>query len=201
MAPSRTLAVLVCGLAIAACASGDGPPTEPDAASSLDVAGQAVQAFEPADTGSGPTRPGNPGNQSATGHGNLTVGGELRTFSFNAIRHPDGEVTGQFQLKSRATDVIIHGEINCLLIVPRPGGGAAFIGGEVTHTQGDPVGFVPGRPVMFTAVDNGEGSNARIPDMLSLLFATTPANLERQCTVGLGLGAGPVENGNIQVRP
>lgn len=202
MAPSRTLTALVCILALAACAPGDGPPTQPVAASSLDVAGETAETFELADidrTAMGSS--GKPGNQSATGHGNLTLRGELRTFSFNAIRHPDGEVTGQFQLKSRATDAIIHGEVNCMLIVPRPGGGAAFMGGVVTHTQGDPAGFFPGRPVVFTAVDNGEGSKARFPDLLSLLFATTALNVQRQCTSGFGLGASPIDEGNIQVRP
>ena len=199
MAPSRTLTALVCGLAIAACGPGDHPLTQPEVASSLDVAGVTAETFELADIDRTAMR--NPGNQSAPGHGNLTIRGELRTFSFNAIRHPDGEVTGQFQLKSRATDVIIHGEVNCLLIIPRPGGGAAFMGGVVTHTQGDPLGFFPGRPVVFSAFDNGEGANARIPDLLSLLIATTLVNVERQCTFGFGLGAGPVEDGNIQVRP
>ncbi len=35
------------------------------------------------------------GNPSASGQGSLTVGGELRTFSFTAVQHQDGTATGE----------------------------------------------------------------------------------------------------------
>jgi len=142
------------------------------------------------------------GPQSATGHGNLTVGGELRTFSFNAIRHQDGTVTGEWELKSRATDVVMHGQVTCLLAIARPTQGAAFMGGVVTRVDGDAPGVEPGTPVAFSAFDNGEG-NDNFADAMTLVELTTPDVVARQCAVGLRVGGGavPIEDGNIQVRP
>src|SRR3989442_870582 len=105
---------------------------------------------------------------SASGHGNLTVGGELRTFSFTAVTKSNGSVTGEAQLKSRASGVIIHVEINCLKVV----GNQAYISGVVRHAN-NPL-FV-GHTSIFRVIDNGEGAN-RPPDELSLLttFVTVP---------------------------
>ena len=193
MIPSRFLATMACGALLAACAPDSGRLTEP--AASLDTHGYELEDI---DRSSMDSR----GNQSATGHGNLTSGGALRTFSFSAIRQKDGVVTGQFQLHNRATDVVIHGEVTCLLAIARPHQGAAFMGGVVTRVEGAAPGWFPGRPVMFSAFDNGEGANER-PDELTPLVATTPEVVARQCAFGLRVGTGPVpiEGGNIQVRP
>ena len=192
MMRSRTLTAALCGLFLA-CAPEGGRLTEPPMALS------AVEA-ELEDLDRSPM--GHRGNQSATGHANQTLAGELRTFSFSAIRHRDGTVTGQFQLHNRATDVVIHGEVTCLLAIARPHQGAAFMGGVVTRVDGNAPGFFDGRPVMFSAFDNGEGANARF-DELTGLVATTPETVARQCAFGLRVGGGPtpVEDGNIQVRP
>src|SRR5437867_12209486 len=53
---------------------------------------------------------------SASGHGNLTAGGELRTFSFTAVTHRDGSVTGEAQLNNRASGQKIHMAIDCLSV-------------------------------------------------------------------------------------
>lgn len=196
---SRCITILVCALSAAACATTDSPPTAPAGSSAPSfAAGTDEYELE----GLPPEAYAHRGNQSATGHGNLTVGGALRTFSFNAIRQKDGEVSGQFQLKSRASDVIIHGEVTCLLAIARPWQGAAFMGGVVTAVHGDAPGFFPGRPVAFSAFDNGEGSNDP-PDAMTLVVATTPEVVARQCAFGLRIGGGavPIEDGNIQVRP
>lgn len=201
MATSRFLTAVLCGLSLAACAPGDRQLTEPDAAASLDVSvAEDADAYELDDVER--QAAGNRGNQSATGHGNLTVGGALRTFSFNAIRHKDGIVTGQWQLNNRASGVVIHGEVTCLLAIARPTQGAAFMGGVVTRVEGDAPGFFEGRPVAFSAFDNGEGSDAP-PDAITLVEATSEAVVERQCRIGLRVGGGavPIEDGNIQVRP
>jgi hypothetical protein len=198
---SRSLTMLVFALAAAGCGAHDLSPTMPGA--------RAAAAFSAAD-GQEPPMSGDAfadvraggGPQSATGHGNLTVGGDLRTFSFNAIRHRDGVVTGEFQLKNRASDVVIHGEVTCLLAIARPTQGAAFMGGVVTRVDGDAPGWSPGTPVVFSAFDNGEG-NDPFADAMTLVEPTTPVVVARQCAIGLRVGGGavPIEDGNIQVRP
>ncbi len=131
---------------------------------------------------------------SASGHGNLTVGGELRTFSFTAVTQPNGRVTGEAQLKSRASGALIHAEINCLTVV----GNKAYIGGVVRHSNNP---LLVGKPAVFRVIDNGEGANAP-PDELSLFvtFVTPPSEDCNGPTVQ-SLATRPIEAGNIQVKP
>jgi hypothetical protein len=44
------------------------------------------------------------GNPSASGHANLTIAGGLQTYSFTAVQHQNGSVSGQLTLDSRAQD-------------------------------------------------------------------------------------------------
>lgn len=199
MKRSRTFASVLCGLSLAACAAGERQLLGPEPGESLDLSALDDAGLEAAAHRNGG---GSAGNQSATGHGNTTIGGELRTFSFSAIRHKDGTVTGQWQLKNRASDVVLHGEVTCLLAIARPTQGAAFMGGVVTRVDGNAVGFYEGRPVAFSAFDNGEGADAP-PDFITPVAAVDAAYVERQCRTGLRVGTGPIpiEDGNIQVRP
>lgn len=201
---ARSLTMLSCTIVTAAataCGARELSPTGPNGngLTSLSVAGEQ-DLPEIANIAAAARTDGGP--QSATGHGNLTVGGELRTFSFNAIRHQDGTVTGEWQLKSRATDVVMHGEVTCLLAIARPTQGAAFMGGVVTRVEGDAPGVSPGTPVVFSAFDNGEG-NDNFADAMTLVQPTTPEVVARHCAIGLRVGGGaqPIEDGNIQVRP
>ena len=203
---SRPATMLICTIATvaaAACAGRDLSPTRPNGGmvNALSLVGEpGIPEFAEFENISPNTAAGGP--QSATGHGNLTVGGELRTFSFNAIRHQDGTVTGEWELKSRATDVVMHGQVTCLLAIARPTQGAAFMGGVVTRVDGDAPGVEPGTPVAFSAFDNGEG-NDNFADAMTLVQPTTPDVVARQCAIGLRVGGGavPIEDGNIQVRP
>jgi hypothetical protein len=191
----RSFSMLLCALAAAGCAAREVSPTSPTASTRSASFQDDADALAPAMGGGGG------GPQSATGHGNLTVGGELRTFSFNAIRHKDGTVTGEFQLNNRASGVVWHGEVTCLLAIARPNQGAAFMGGVVTRVDGPP-SVEPGTPVAFSAFDSGEGSNG-FTDAMTLVEPTTPDVVARQCLFGLRVGGGavPIEDGNIQVRP
>src|SRR5436190_6372306 len=55
---------------------------------------------------------------SATGSGHYSAGGALRTFSFTAITHRDGTVTGQAQVNNRGIPGTIagtsHMNVDCL---------------------------------------------------------------------------------------
>ena len=169
------------------------------ARTSLAVPGQ-VSWYEVETLDGGP--PGAGVSQSASGHGTLTIEGSRRTFSFTAVRHGDGEVSGEFELKNHDTGARMHGDVTCFFAFPRPEDperGAAFLGGVVTHSD---AGFPAGTPVIFNAFDNGEGRNALFPDFLSLMGATTPEVVARQCALGLRITPVlPIEGGNIQVRP
>jgi hypothetical protein len=132
-------------------------------------------------------------NPSITGHGNLTIDGGLQTASFHAIQHHDGTITGSLVAKSRAQDIRLFADIDCLRIV----GNTADLSGYIT--QSDFPGLPVGYRVLFRGMDNGEGANAP-DDMMSdilIFLPTTPVD----CNSNLNFPLFPVEEGNIQVRP
>ncbi len=130
----------------------------------------------------------------ASGHGNLTTGGELRTFSFSAVTHSDGSVTGEAELKSRASGTVIHAQLNCLTVV----GHQAYIGGIVTNATNP--AFV-GKPAVFSVIDNGEGAGAP-PDQLSLFVTfVNPPSEDCNGATNHSQTMHPIEAGNIQVTP
>jgi hypothetical protein len=129
---------------------------------------------------------------SANGHGNLTVGGELRTFSFHANTRKDGTVKGSATLHNRASDVFIHADIDCLSVV----GNIATMSGTITNSS-DPA--FEGRRGLFQVQDNGEGGNTT-PDQISLLVIF-PANSTIDCNSNFTFSRAPIEGGNIQVKP
>ena len=140
------------------------------------------------------TDPASRVTQSASGHANLTQGGELRTLSFVAIRHGDGQVSGQWELNNRANDTRLHGSVTCLTVI----GNRAWIGG-ITDQSTNPT-TPEGSGVSWRVVDNGEGAEAP-PDQLSLTFVNlAPGVPELRCRNAPPYPVLPVEAGNIQVR-
>ena len=129
---------------------------------------------------------------SANGHGNLTVGGELRTFSFHAITQRDDDVQGSVTLHNRSTDTFTKADINCLRVV----GNTAIMSGPITNSS-NPV--FEGRTAIFRVQDNGEGANSP-PDGLSLLFIF-PAGSTASCNINFVFPFMPIEGGNVQVKP
>jgi hypothetical protein len=127
------------------------------------------------------------GNQSASGHGNVTLNGSLRTFSFNAVRHQDGTVTGEAEINNRDQDIRTHIVIDCLTIIANN----ATMSGVVTETN---TPALLGAGVRFSVTDNGEGKNDPA-DKISLTFVGGPT-----CSVPF-IGTIPIEGGNIQVKP
>jgi hypothetical protein len=144
---------------------------------------------------------------SAGGHGNTISGGELRTFSFSVVRHANGTVTGNVQVKDRALDVRVHSIIDC---VKFEAGNRAIMSGPITESS-DPALVVPGRIAVFGVEDNGEGA-AAAPDRITTVpdFAP-PKSCDEFTFVGDTLreivNPGvtvrvlvPISNGNIQVQ-
>ena len=160
---------------------------------------------------------GNPVVLSARGSGHIhdeVFGdGELRTFSFTALKHADGTTTGNVQLKNRASGVTYRGSVFCLAPVEN---GIYVIALEDERFVGDDVGGVlPGTGAgLWLVQDNGEGSNAD-PDRFSQIDFTYPSLAEAFCLDLLGSIAAlgipdpsafvesfmlPIEDGNITVR-
>jgi hypothetical protein len=131
---------------------------------------------------------------SASGHGNLTIAGELRTFSFTAVTHKDGSVTGEAQLDNRAQGVKLHLAIDCLKVV----GNTATVSGTVTEVSG-PTVIQVGWKSVFRVTDNGEGGKSA-PDTISLVFSFAPPAFI-DCHSNFSVPMMPIEGGNIQVRP
>lgn len=132
-------------------------------------------------------------NPKAFGHGNLTRGGKLRTFSFTAVQHSDGAVTGEAALKNRAFDFRDHYKIDCLKF---EGPNRTIVSGPLTMSN-DPnvVGFIG----VFAVEDNSEGQDAPI-DRISGVFLFNPPT---SCS-DFGFSdfeLSPIEAGNIQVKP
>lgn len=135
--------------------------------------------------------------ESVTGHADfVTATGFRFSYSFSAIRHADGSVSGQFEnhVENAQTGAFLlkaHVRIICFTI----NGNVARIGGFIERQTGLPLppGVTEG---FFTVVDNGEG-DAASPDLASppALGLALP-----HCETGLPRPLFPITQGNIQVR-
>ena len=131
----------------------------------------------------------------ATGSGLLLqANGELRTFTFAAIAHMDGSVSGQFNLVAGNADLIAHGTVTCMTVVDNQ----AWIGGTIDRNSiGAP--FTHG---WWRAVDNADTGAA---DQISLLVvANNPAGNLVQAFCDDTPAAFPplndIAQGNVDVR-
>lgn len=127
----------------------------------------------------------------ANGSGQVTLGPELRTFSFSAQKDSSNVSKGQAELFSRSANVRFHIEINCLNVV----GSTATMSGKITQDNKD--GAFVGNDVWFRVVDNGHGPSSP-PDLISLVyyFIGGPGV---PCTSPLAAANIPIEGGNITV--
>jgi hypothetical protein len=102
---------------------------------------------------------------SATGSGHFIVNGELRKFSFAAISHGNGEVTGKFELVAGNADLVAHGSVICMTVIENQ----AWIAGTIDRNSiGAP--FTHG---WWRAVDHAGTGGA---DQISVLVvANNPA--------------------------
>jgi hypothetical protein len=136
--------------------------------------------------------------QQVTGHANILLPffqNAEEKYSNSAIRHADGTVTGEFELKSAQEGGLrIHGDVVCFTIV----GNVARLGGHIDQST------VPGLEdafVAWTVVDNGEGQNDP-PDLTSDFIGPVSAGFAAfHCATGFDLGPFlPVLSGNLQVQ-
>lgn len=145
------------------------------------------------------------GNPSASGHGNRISLGELRTFSFTAVKHADGTVTGEAEVFNRGFPIRAHWKIDCLKF---EGGSRAIISGPITQSS-DPEVVAVGRIAVFGIEDNGEGKNAPPDRITTVPDYASPKSCNEFTFVGDELHdddgfvrtLNPILDGNIQVKP
>jgi hypothetical protein len=137
-------------------------------------------------------------HQSVTGHADIasTLGTVLivDTYSFAAIGHKDGRVSGQFELRAKYLNVTVraHGVVECLFVT----GNRARLGGRVTQSTFES-GLPVGTQLTWSVMDNGEGGKDA-PDTASMLLGNDAA---AYCALGLPYPEYPIRRGNVQVRP
>jgi hypothetical protein len=131
---------------------------------------------------------------SATGSGQTTVGGELRTFSFTARIDATGAASGTAQVNNRQVGEMFQLDIDCLKAV----GNVAIVSGVFTrHTDTHAIGLTG----IFAVVDTGEGPG-HPPDQITQVFFFEPGEL--RCTDLEPADAAPfftsIDAGSVQVR-
>jgi len=148
------------------------------------------------------------GSPKASGHANLTVGdGQTRTFSFAAVEHADGTVTGQGQVNNPSFPIRIHFGIDCLKF---DGNNRVIASGPITQTS-DPDIVAVGRIAVFAVEDNGAGANAP-PDRITTIpdfdppkscneFSFDGDGLRDDTTGQIVRPLNPIEAGQIRVQP
>ena len=179
--PIRMIAVGFTCIGMAAACSGAEPAFAPEQVSLA--------------TAAGPLR------LTGSGHHPRTLATtELTTFSFSAIRQPDGTTTGRYQYDFRAAGFTIHGPVTCLTRA----GDQAWVGGVVEQVLSDDPAVVAellGVEMWWRSKDLGEGPAAVDSTTgLGFTFATTPITAESWCRdQPASLVMRAVEQGSIQL--
>ena len=129
------------------------------------------------------------------------TGEEETKFSFTAVRHADGSVSGHYQYDFRLRGFSVKGKVTCV----STDGVQAWVGGTVDQVITDNPDFesLLGLEMWWRSIDSGEGA-AAAPDLTSGVgfeLAGNPTTAARWCADRppvLPLRA--VEHGNIQLR-
>jgi hypothetical protein len=135
-----------------------------------------------------------------TGHADFinAVGNHVR-YSFSAIRHPDGRVSGEVEehVETSAGDFIRrgHGSVICMAV----NGNIARMAGIIDQIAGEGVPPI-GTHFILTVIDNGEEANAP-PDLATTAAAVSSEEVaQNHCTTGISRPLFPIAGGDIQVR-
>jgi hypothetical protein len=136
---------------------------------------------------------------SATSSGHFqypspTGGAALRTFSFEAHVFGDGTVSGNAQVKNRATDQTLNIHIDCLNVL----GNVVVVSGIAWSATGP--GNTDGDGAIFAVEDNGQGANTA-PDRVTYAYTGSGlvcSDFHSPADVNPALFY-DVEGGNIQV--
>lgn len=127
---------------------------------------------------------------SATGSGHLTVNGQLRTFSFSAVKDSSGNARGDGELYNRTSDARFRLDINCLSV----SGSVATMSGTVSDSN---LSAFVGKAFWFRVADNGEGANAPADQITLVAVFVLGGGIP--CSENMGMPFLNIEDGNIQV--
>jgi len=119
----------------------------------------------------------------------------LRTFAFQASKSSDGTVSGQAQVKNRATGQTLHIEIDCLNVI----GNIAVLSGTATSATGPENS--DGDAEIFAVEDSRQGANAS-PDMVTRAFGNSGFVCTDVTPADIGFLTyllNDIEAGNIQI--
>lgn len=124
---------------------------------------------------------------------------ELTTFSFTAVRHADGTVSGRYQYNFRLRGFSISGPVTCATT----SGTQAWVGGVVDHVVTDDPSFqeLLGLEMWWRSIDGGEGEGADQTTGVGFELVGNPTTAASWCADQPAvLPLRPVVHGNIQVR-
>jgi hypothetical protein len=184
---SRIGSLVVCSVALAACdATRSAAPSAGDAEATRVAFSAGTVAV-----------------LTGSGHHVRVAGTEedLTTFSFTAVRHADGTVSGQYQYNFRLRGFAVLGKVTCV----STNGTQAWVGGTVDQVVTADPAFesLLGLEMWWRSIDNGEGAGAT-PDLSTGVGfelegnPTTAASWCQDQPEVLPLRV--VEHGNIQLR-
>jgi hypothetical protein len=141
--------------------------------------------------------------QSVTGSGDFVgSNGALVTFSYSAIKHGDGSVSGQYEIHLRSLDAVFQGPVTCFSVA----GNHGWVGGiaERVRSSNPDIAALEGNDMWFQVQDNGQGANDP-PDLTTSIGVTPvggpPGQAQAYCdAMRPPVTFHPVVHGNIQVR-
>src|SRR5437879_8528524 len=90
---------------------------------------------------------------AAKGKGDFMMNGNQRTFSFEAIKHHNGNVTGRAKVHNLATGTVVDMAIDCQnFVAPK----TVLVSGTISKSN---VSNLVGQTGVFQAQDNGKGGH------------------------------------------
>lgn len=130
----------------------------------------------------------------ATGSAHVQGSDGLREFTFNAVEHQNGSVSGGYKVVL-PNGLFIESDATCVTVA----GNTAWVGGVIRASNSAAV--VIGSTSMFHVVDNGEGAGAD-PDIVSILAFNRIEGADQNFCANqlIEFPELTVTNGNVQVR-
>ncbi len=127
------------------------------------------------------------------GSGHVEAGSGLREFTFHAVEHPSGDVSGSYKIVL-PNGLFFEADVTCVTV----DGSTGWVGGVIRDTNAGIVDV--GSTSMFYATDNGEGGGT--PDIVSLAVINGAPGADQQFCNEQLLELAPltVTDGNVQVQ-
>jgi len=131
---------------------------------------------------------------TGSGHSFVGLTEDLREFTFHAVEHPDGSITGSYKVERTDTGAYFITEVSCLSV----DGNVAWVGGHIVETNIATVRV--GTVSYFWAEDGGEGDDTQ--DIVSVARINDAAGRDVEFCTNRPKILPPiaVAVGNVQIR-